>query len=319
MKDLTDRMINNEVDYLTNIYELSNGQKNYLLLDSSTSLSEIYCEAVYNDCYVKIDDSYKSCLIVTVDNEPKLTVVVRHLLSHLQHTDTPFVKYSGNHDIVKLRATVSRVKREFDFGKLTVRGCTGDVSIYKSDRNKSSMEKLTALLDEFGHKGKPFRIEISVFTSLESLRSAIQHYSTKNDCKFKTRVSGPWLEVVKIEQYGYTLRDTKSNIDTFLKSMKYDSEIAIPYESFPNLSKERVKALLRNTGGKSYSFSGDFITRHKFIVVKDSGKYCLLHKGENVYSTNSNELTSIDRAYINTYLKNHGYVMLGRKVQKVTL
>lgn len=318
MSTINDRIINNDIDNLSNVYDLANGHKSTLIIHSSTSMTEIYNEAVQENCFVTSNEMFSEYHVITIDNEPSLTSVVRHLLSHLQISEPPFVNYSGTHNIRNIRATISRIKDEFgeDF---SVRGVTGDVRVSRSSTDKAAKKSLDAMLDNIDGFGKPFEIDLSLYPTPARLRAAIQTYSIKNGCKFRTRVEGDKLVCVKLKQDGFSNTDLRLLAKEFLLGVPYDVKTPINYKMFGHIPRERVIALLRYAGGKSLSFKDDTVTRHAFKVVKNDGCHELYHHGKVVYTTPSNKLGSIERASINTYLSNYGYVMVGRKIEKVTL
>lgn len=318
MDNINDRIINNDIDNLSGVYDLAKGYKSALIIPSSTSMIEIYNEAVAENCFVTSNEVLNDYHIITVDNEPSLTSVVRHLLAHLQTTNPPFVNYSGTHGIRNIRATISRVKNEFgeDF---SVKGVTGNVRISRSTIDKAAKNSLDAMLDNLDGFGKPFEISLSLYPTTARLRAAIQSYAIKNGCTFKTRVEGDKLVCVKVKQDGFNNTDLRLLAKEFLLELPYDEKTPVDYKRFGDIPRERVRSLLRYAGGKSLSFKDDTVTRHTFKVVKEEGRYNLYHHGQVVYTTPSNKLGSIERASINTYLSNYGYVMVGRNIEKVTL
>lgn len=318
MESINDRIINNDIDNLANIYDLAKGFKSSLIIPSSTSMIEIYNEAVAENCFITSNEVFSDYHVITVDNEPSLTSVVRHLLAHLQTTNPPFVNYSGPYNIRNIRATVSRVKSEFNSG-FVVKGVTGNVLISKSNTDKSSKKSLDAMLSNVDNYGIPFEISLSLYPTVARLRAAIQTYSITHGCKFVTRVEGDKLVCVKVKTDGLSGTDLRITAKEFLSGLPYDTKTPIDYKRFGDIKPERVKSLLRYAGGKSVSFKDDTVTRHTFKVVKNEGHFELHHHGNVVYTSPSGKLGSIERASINTYLSNYGYMMTGRNIEKVTL
>ena len=293
---------------IDDIWNLANGDVDFLHLDKYMCDKKIHNEAYNNKVKVKVGYSpahdVKVCTLLKY-NPTECQHYLSDLAEHMvlacadDETATPF--HSGDVDPTSLRTALYRKSKKFGIKVST--GMYGSAVYCKLGKETSSVTTQVRKLEI----GESVSIPVASDDKVYSIRSSISNLSKRKGLKLKTRYSNGVLKITRIKES--TANDGKNSKSEYLRKwvtgMPWDISLPLPDVE---MSPGSVVSVCNRAFSGVCTFSGGTITKNSYRLCKENNELVLYIKGKAITTfnvTRKTQLKSEDWDLIKSVLKRY--------------
>lgn len=260
-----------ELNNLTDIWFMANGDKTTLFFDMDTDINQIYFEAYENKIWVDVmENLFHSMWVCKLLTEPTTDEVVEQMVRVCKHDPeaTPF--YTGSLNKTSTRTALYRKSRN-----LGIKLKTGihDDTLY-CQVNTEEQYDLSKQLSNL-YPSDTVELDIPEHMDVETLRSSVFNYGSRHNIRYQTRYINGKLKVKNITIKGVS-HSTRSTIIDFVERMPWDIPLPIPDL---DMSVNSMTVTCNRRFGGVVTFKNNTVTRNSFRLCKESGELRLRIKG----------------------------------------
>lgn len=288
-----------KLNNLTEIFDLKNLE--YLVLDSKTSIADIYTEAQQNNLFVTIEVGIYGQYIVRMSDMRNATNSSLAEYAIKPFTNQDFETTQMNlPDIVNQSSLLSALYRQRRLVgvDLRIELCNHILKIYRKEDavHMAAINRLS--------KGKSITVLCPDYSDVNRLRYAIRKKQHNEGITLKTTTQGNRIRITWPNDSTENINSKRTVFDNWIDQQPWDTWV-VAHPDFVN-DIAYCKHLASSHYSRSIKVKGYSFMRKSLCISKDRGEVVIRHMGMVIYKCGVKSVKEINKETVSVVLSNIG-------------